>query len=425
MGGLTLMVWSMALGAIAAVVAARAGDLLLRPSPSQLRATSYHLSVFLLVLVESGVLRQATHAGAARLHVLQVLAGPMCVGVSMFWIHGWLAASRRDRLMAAVLRACALALPLLGVAALALPQEARLPVSAALSLAGGSVTCWLTFRAWILGDRLALVMALGCLLTLPAIAGLYAIAMHLWRWGPGMQAGVAACAALSNGLTGAVLWRRERQEWSTRETGSVPSMDPVTRLHSSAALVQRIVAAQRRRRRTGREGALLAITVFDADRIAAQIGSVGLDEVWMTLASRIQRQVGVVNPVGRYWDRCFVALVETMPTRSWLRTLGLRVASSLRHPMEVTARDGEPTQVRVEIGVGVVHLPPFHDEAEDVLDEAQRLADAARYMPSRAAIEDPATGRTVAVEHAGLDDRRPASPPVSAHTVLPLQRPAR
>lgn len=417
MNALTLMVWSMALGAIAAVAAARAGDLLARPSLSQLRAVSYHFSVFLLVLVLSGVLRQAAHPGAGRLQVLQVLAGPLCVGLSNLWIHDWLRAAHRDRLMAAALRMSALALPLLGVAALALPAELRLPAAAALSLAGSALTCWLSFRAWITGDRLALLMAAGCLLTLPAIAGLYAIAMRLGQWGLAAQAAVALCAALSNGLTGAVLWRRERHEWRTRETGSVPAQDPVTRLHSSAALVQRLVASQKRRRRTRREGAVLAVTIFEPERIATLAGPAGLNEAWMTVAARIQRHVGVVNPVGRYWDRCFVALVESIPTPAALRTLGLKLAASLRRPVEVTGRGGEPMRVRLEIGVGVVHLASGRAEVEDVLDDAQRLAEAARGMGSRVAIAD-AGGLPVPVEEAQLD------PPAGAANVLPLRRAA-
>lgn len=400
MNALTLTVWGMCLGAIAAVAVARVGDLLARPGVSHLRAVSYHLSVFLLVLVLSGVLRQVASPGAARLQVLQVLAGPLCVGLSNLWIHAWLGAAHRDRLMAAMLRLCAIALPVLGVAVLALPPASRLPAAAGLALAGSALTCWLSFRAWIIGDRLALLMAAGCLLTLPAIAGLYAIAMRLGPWDWGAQAAIALCAALSNGLTGAVLRRRERHEWRTRERGSVPAVDPVTHVHSSAALVHRLVASQKRRRRTGREGALVAVTVFDTERVLAQAGTAGLNEAWMTLAGRIQRQVGVVNPVGRYWDRCFVALVETIPTAAALRTLGLRLAASARRPLEVTGRGGDAMLVRLDVGVGIVHLQPRHAEVEDVLADAQRLAEAARAMRSRAAIADPAGGLPIPVEQA-------------------------
>src|SRR5205085_8356717 len=120
MGTLSLVVWSMALGAIAAVGLARAGDLCMRPGIAQLRALAYHLSVFLLVLVESGVLGRLAQPDPDRLQVLQVLAGPLCVGLSNFWIHAWLAAGERDRLMGAALRISAFALPAGGIAILAL-----------------------------------------------------------------------------------------------------------------------------------------------------------------------------------------------------------------------------------------------------------------------------------------------------------------
>lgn len=422
MGAQALMLWSMALGAIAAVALARGADLLRRRGSVQARALAYHLSVFLLVLVESGVLRQVAQPAPARLHVLQVLAGPVCVGLSNFWIHGWLAASERDRLMAAMLRASALALPAGGLAALALPAPLQLPAAALLSLAGSALTCWLTFRAWSIGDRLALTMAAGCALTLPAIAGLYALAMHLGSWKLAGQAAVALAAVASNALTGHALWRRARDAWRTRETGSVPLLDPVTRVHSATALVQHLLAAQKRRQRTGREGALLAILVSEPERIARDAGAAALDEVWMTLAARIQRQVGLANPVGRYWDRCFVALVETIPARPWLRTLALRTAAALRQPMAVTGRGGQALRVRVELGVGLVHLDGTPAEVEDVLDLAQRLAEAARTLPSRTAMLDPVSGAVVAVEsaqfapghagaraRAGLSIRRPAA----------------
>jgi GGDEF domain-containing protein len=422
MATFTLVVWSMALGAIAAVALARLGDLVARPSASQLRAVCYHASVFLLVLVLSGVLRQAAHPAAGRLHVLQVLAGPLCVGLSNYWIQGWLSASRRDRLMAAALRVSALALPLLALAALGLPREHQLAAAAAISLGGSALTCWLTFRAWIIGDRLALLMASGCLLTLPAIAGLYGLAMHLVPAHPGFQLALAVCAAASNAITGAVLWRRERHEWHTRETGEVPARDPVTRLHTSEALVRRLVSSQRRRLRTRREGAVVAVTVFDADRIVRQVGAAGLNQVWMKLAARIQREVGVVNPVGRYWDRCFVALVEVIPTPGWLRTLGLRLSGSVRRPVQVTGLDGQPVEVRLDIGIGVVHLAPFHPEIEDVLADAQQLADAARTMASRTAVADAASGDIVPLEQARFPERRGRLRPRRSAGRLPLQR---
>lgn len=401
-------IWSMALGAIAAMTLARLADLTVRPSHSQVQGIAYHVTVFLLVLILSGVASQLwPQLDPALLQAAQVLAGPVCVGLSNFWIRGWLNAAQRDLVMAVALRGSAVLLPLAGLACLALPRAQQIPAAAGISLLGGSLTLWLTVRAWLMGDRLAPVMAAGCLLTLPALAGLHALAMGLPGIGLALQAALALSAALSNGLTGFVLWRRDRHEWRARqEDGPSSLLDPVTKLHSGISLVRKLVNAQRRRGRTRRDGAVLAIMVFDVDRMAAQAGAAGINELFICIASRIQRQVGVINPVGRYYDRCFISLVETIQSPAWLRTLGLRVATSLRRPIEVMGASGQRIELKADVGVGVVHLSRAEAAVEDILHDAQRMAEAARGMRSRAAILDPASGEVVPVEHANLGPRR-------------------
>jgi GGDEF domain-containing protein len=416
MGAQELAIWSMATGAIAAVVLARLADLFVRPSLAQGQGVAYHVTVLLLVMILSGVAGQLWPRMEGReLHYAQVLAGPVCVGLSQFWIRGWLKAAQRDRITSWALRLSSLALPLVGFACLVLPAAQQIPVAAAISLLGGSLTLWLTVRAWLMGDRLAPVMAAGCLLTLPAIGGMYAIAMGV-PMGLWAHALLATVAALSNAVTGFILWRRDRHEWRTREEGAPSQFDPVTKLYSGISLVQKLVKAQRRRKRTRREGAVLAIMVFDVDRILAQAGAAGVNDVFICIATRIQRQVGVVNPVGRYYDRCFVSLVETIHSPAWLRTLGLRVASSLRRPMEVMTANGR-LEIKVDIGVGVVHLSRGAAPVEDILHDAQRMAEAARGMRSRAAMLDPSTGEVVAVEHANLGPRRHRNPKLVPHAL--------
>lgn len=405
-----LAIWSMALGAIAAVALARVADLMARPTLSQLQGVAYHATVFVLVLILSGVAAQLWPAADPKLmQAAQVLAGPVCVGISNFWIRGWLGAAQRDRLMSSLLRATAILSPIAGLACLALPPAWQLPAAATASLLGGVLTAWLTVRAALMGDRLAPVMAAGCVLTLPAIAGMYALAMGVPGAGGVPHAAFALCAAASNAMTGFALWRRDRHQWRTRSQEPPSSrFDPVTKLHGGVSLVQKLIKAQRRRGLTGRDGAVLAVLVFDVDRIASQAGTAGVNEMFICIATRLQRQVGVVNPVCRYYERCFVSLVESIPSPSWLRTLGLKVATSLRRPMEVMTATGERLEIRADIGVGVVHLSRAPAAVEDILHEAQRMAQAARAMRSRAAILDPATGRIIPVEQADLGPRRGA-----------------
>lgn len=403
-----LMIWSMALGAIAAVALARFADLLVRPSLSQAEGVAYHVVVFVFVLIECGVVIPIGRPDSRLVQAMQVLAGPICVGLSNYWIRSWLNAAQRDRIMSGVLQASALLLPVIGAACLTLSGDQQLPAAAAASLLGTVITLWLTIRAWLLGDRLAPVMATGCVLTLPAVAGLYAVAMNL-PLPLGVQAMLALSAALCNGFTGFALWQRDRHEWKNLRSDAVSSQfDPVTKLYSGITLVQKLIKAQRRRRHSRREGAVLAVMVFDVEMIATQVGNAGLNDLFIQMANRIQRQVGVVNPVGRYWDRCFVSLVETIHSPGWLRTLGLRVSTSLRRPIEVTTAAGERMEVIAEIGVGVVHISSAADAVEDILHDAQRLAEAARTMASRAAIMDPASGEVVPVEQANLGPRRHA-----------------
>lgn len=410
MTAVEIIIWSLALGAIGAVAVARLVDLAVHRSLSGANSTGFHLSVFGFVAALSGLLETLEpFSDPELLEAAQVMAGPLCVGLSDFWVSGWLNARHRERLMAGSLRLAALVTPLLALACFALPASQRLAVAGALSLLAASLTLWAIWRASLMGDRLASAMAFGCLLTLPAIAGMYATAMQVPAVTPGWQALFALCAALSNGVIGYVLWRRDLHQWQARHEDASSDFDPVTRLHTGVTLGQRLVKAQLRRRRTKRDGAVLAVMVFNVDRVRLQAGPRGVNDMFIGLAGRIQRQVGVINPVGRYYDRCFVCLVESIDAPVWLRTLGLRVACSLRRPMEVGSSDGQRLEIHPDIGVGIVHLTPQEAHLDDVLHDAERMAEAARSMPSRTAMLDPATGRVVPVEQAQLGLRRMAS----------------
>ena len=427
MSALELMIWSMAVGAIGAVVAVGLTDLVQVRSPGAAQGLVYHLGTLLFVLLLGGVLREVAPALASpALHVAQVLIGPLCSALGNFWVRGWLSAHQRDRFMSVSLQVSALVTPVLGLACLALPTGQQLPAAAALCLTNTVLVFWLGLRGWLLGDRLALGIAMGCLLMLPALVGLYALAMGLPGIGAGLQALFALCAALCAAVIGMMLWQRNRHERRVRPEEATPSqLDPVTKLYSGISLVKKLIKAQRRRRRTRRDGAVLAVLVFDTERVLAQAGSSGLNEMFIHLATRVQRQVGVVNPVGRYYDRCFITLVETIHSPAWLRTLGLRVASSLRRPIEVNGPDGQRVELRADIGVGVVHLTSDPADVEDILHDAQRMAEAARRTRSRTAMLDPQTGELVPVEHANLGPRRPGHAAQVPHVVRPHPRPGR
>lgn len=419
MSVLELVIWSAAAGAMGVVLAFSVAEMLVLRSAAGLQGSAYHAACLLFVVLLSGLAAQLSPPGRDTwLHPAQVLIGPLCNAVGHHWVRGWLGATQRDGLMEAGLRIATWGALVSGLVCLMLPRPQQLPAAALLSLLNSAVLLWLTVRAFLLGDRLALGMAAAGALTLAAVAGLYAVALRLPGFTPGWQAAAAVCAVLANATVAVMIWLRSHPHVLARAEGaSALQRDPVTRLYSGVALVQKLIKAQRRRRRTRRDGAVLAIVVFDVERIAAQVGSRGVHEMFIGVAQRIQRQVGVVNPVGRYWDRCFVSLVETIHSPAWLRTLGLRVASSLRRPMEVSGLDGERVEILLDIGVGVVHLAPGHAPVEDILHDAQRIAEAARGMRSRAATLEPGSGEVVPVEEANLGPRRHGHASLVPHAV--------
>lgn len=401
-----LMIWSMASGAIATVVFAGLADLATSRSRGALQRVVYHGVAWLFVIVMSGLPRELWPDSEPSLRTMQVVIGPVCSALGNYWMRGWLAAHQRDWTMDAGLRLSAYAAAVAAAGCLLLPANQQLPASAAVCLVNSGVIIWLSVRASLLGDRLALGIAAGSLLMLPAIAGLYAVAMGLGL-GELAQGLIALCASVCMATIGFMLLQRgHRGHGRGRPAAGSSRFDPVTQLYSGVALVQKLVHAQRRRRRTRRDGAVLALLVFDLDRIAAQVGTGGVNEMFIQLAARIQRQVGAVNPVGRYYDRCFVTLVETIHSTAWLRTLGLRVASSARRPIEVTTDSGERVEIKADVGIGVVHLTREPAGVEDILHDAQRMAEAARAMRSRTAILDPVSGKVVPVELARLGGRR-------------------
>ncbi len=409
MGMLELAIWSATSGAIAVVVLVCLADLVLLRTRAAGQGAVYNAGTLLFVLLLSGMVQALVPAlDAATLHVAKVLIGPLCVCVGNYWVRGWLAARHRDRLMDVCLLGAAILAPAAGLLALiALPVDQQLPTAAIVVMVNTGLVVWMSVRAWLFGDALALGIAIGCALMLPSVGGLYAVALGVPGLGPAWQALLALFTVLCASVIGYMLWKRNQHERRTRGFEPVQSQfDPVTKLPGGLAFVRQLLRAQTRRRRTQREGAVVAVILFGPERIVSQAGVAGLNEVYLHLAQRLQRQVGVVNPIGRYWDRCFVVLVETIHSPAALRTLGLRIASSLRRPMQVNALDGRSVQVRAEIGVGVVHLGREATAVEDLLHEAQRLAEAARTMASRAAMRDPVTGETVPVEHAQLGPRR-------------------
>jgi GGDEF domain-containing protein len=401
-----LILWSACVGAAALVVLLALADYAYTRTRASLQSLVYLTGSFLFFALLSGLLGVAASAlwsvPAAAIRIAQILIGPLCAVMGSWWISQWLSAHKRDRFGKNVLQAVTLTSLVGGGLCLFLKPDWSLLASAGLTMVNVSVALLISVRAAQSGDKLAWGLALGCALALPTQIGLYTLALGSSRLSLVMQSGVALVGLLSMVITARMLWLRNHHAQQIAGDDS-SQRDPITRLYSSVALVRKIIAAQQRRQRTRRDGALMAVVLFEPERLLNQVGQFGMNDIYIQLARRMQRHTGVVNPAGRYYDRCFVVLIESLQSPRWIRTLGLRVASGLRQPLDVTSLAGERIKITADVAVGVVHLSSRGEDVDQLLHEVQRVAVAARGMRSRAALLEQDTGLAVPVESADLN----------------------
>jgi hypothetical protein len=400
-----IMLWSATAGAVGMVVLVGLVDATLSRTRAAWQLLAYSLGSALVVVLLGGLPHALWPQWHTSLQLAQVLLGPLCAAMGSYGVSQWLYADRRDRTIRITLVVMTASSLAGGPLCLLLAPASRLQASAALCVATMALALWLTVRAAQRGDPLAWGLAGGCLLALPALLGLYYIAVaEVHHPALGLQAVIAFAALSSMVLTGMMIWRRNRQIRHLLQ-GRVSDRDPVSGLFSSLVMLQKIIASQLNRRRNGSNGALMAVMVFEPESLLPQIGHSGLNELYTELALRMRRQTGIINPAGRYYDRCFLVLFETMHSPRWLGKLSLSTAASLRYPVELTALTGETLLVRADIGVGIIHVAQGGKAVDELVHEAQAVATAARYTPSRAAIFDTRTRRAVPAESADLGSR--------------------
>jgi diguanylate cyclase (GGDEF)-like protein len=195
--------------------------------------------------------------------------------------------------------------------------------------------------------------------------------------------------------------------------------DLLTQLWTGAALIRKVDETIARARRNRKEMAVICIEITNTAALRQEFGHNGMEQVIYGLAARVRSLSGAGAVVGRYSDTSFVVLQGSVKQGSVLRTLGLRLASGVRRQFILNPYSTSPREFRADVGVGVARVSPRRELqqrrlqdsvqmggfdsfslAQDVLHEAAELALAARQFSSRAAIIDPYSRKTVALETA-------------------------
>ncbi len=401
LSGPEIMLWSAAIGASGVPVLLGLVDGMFNRNRSAWQTFAYLGLCWLAFAALTGLPGALWPHALMPVHLAQVLLGPFCAAVGCYGVSRWLYASKRDRTTKVVLMAMTGACMIGGPLCLFLDASMRVAAAGTLSITSMAAVLWVAVRAGQRGDRLAWGLAGASLLTLAAQIGVYQMALSSHRPPLIFQAGVGLFGLAALLTTGLVLWLRSQQIRRLSHDDS-SRRDPATRLFGSVVMLQKIIASQKNRRLIGSDGALMAVVLFDPEFLVTQVGHSGLADIYTELALRMQRETDVINPAGRYYDRCFLVLFETLHSPDWLRTLGLRVACSLRQPIEAISLNGERVLITADVGVGIIHLSNAQKDVDQLLHEVQRAAAGARDMPSRAAVFDPVSRKAVAAESADL-----------------------
>jgi diguanylate cyclase (GGDEF)-like protein len=266
---------------------------------------------------------------------------------------------------------------------------------------------WFTLRAWLLGDRFALPMALACIAMILGVMGVFATALqaiddHVW-----LQALVAISAALFVVIVIHTTQHRYADYLRMRRALEVSrDKDLLTQLWTGAAFIRQIDDAISRARRNRKEMAVICVEIYNAASLRQEFGHNAFEQVIYGMAMRIRQYGGTANFIGRYGDTSFVLVYDSVKQPSYLRSLSLRLAQGARRPYMLNAFSTDPREFQADIGVGLSRISSGREAqkrpsdtsyaagldsmslAQDVLHEAAELALASKQFSSRAATLD-------------------------------------
>jgi two-component system, sensor histidine kinase LadS len=383
------------------------------------RTVFFVLAAGLFVFLLSGLAAQLVPAPEAWLRYAVLACGPIGGAIAACGLREFLKAEARDsfvdRGLLIVALACLAQLPLV-----LLPYQQALEWIALAAVVCAVVTFWLALRAWLLGDRYALPMAIACAFLSFAVMGLYGNALGVFGSSVLLQGFTAAFSAAYIVICCHTIKRRHSDYLRMRRSLSMNrDRDLLTQLWTGAALIRKVDETIARARRNRKEMAVICIEITNTPALHQEFGHNGIEQVIYGLAARVRSLSGAGALVGRYSDTSFVVLQGSVKQGSVLRTLGLRLAAGVRRPFILNPYSTSPREFRADVGVGVARVSPGREQqqirlqestqmggfdsfslAQDVLHEAAELALAARQFSSRVAVVDPYSRKTVALETA-------------------------
>jgi GGDEF domain-containing protein len=416
-----MVLWSACLGIYASYLGLSLFYALYYRSASGWRVVAFVLLSGSFVLSASGLLAHFGILTAPQQTRVVLFLGSLSAAIPALGLRHFLRGAMRDTFVDRGMQAI-IALASLLLLALLWPNQRQ----AVEWVAAGEVllavgTFWFCLRSWLLGDRLALPMTVACAFLVFAVLGIYANVLGALDSHMSLQLATVVCAAGYVMISCHTLERRDSEYLRMRQALSMSrDTDLLTQLLTGAALIKEIDDCVARARRNRKEMAVLYVEICNTGKLRQEFGGHGLEQVIYGMAARVRHVAGGgATLVGRYSDNSFVVVLDSIKQPSVLRTLGLRLASSVRRPFIINPTSSNSREFRADVGLGVARISPgreirehtAHNStqmgifdsfslAQDVLHEAGELALAARKFNSRAAIIDAYSRKTIALESA-------------------------
>lgn len=308
------------------------------------------------------------------LHWLKVSGPPLAVLVSGYLLSSWFGVGNQSRALRFTSKfVCVVALAAMVVCPW-LPAELGVLLATGVSVGGGlliALIClWLGRHGSRIGAFLgagtfffALVMALHFGLVLGWVQGL---AMHL----------LVATLDLIGILTmSALCVQRCLHESHTRAMHNRlgADVDPSTHLLSAKAFVRALQKSVDGLKGSADTYAVLTVVVENVPGLIDQLGVGGVHDALCLVAARVRAKSGFLTPVGRYYDRCFMILIDRPQSHELVKMLVAALTSSLREPVTIRGEHNEIQNVQLNVGVAAVYF----DQREDVSNILFRAESAA------------------------------------------------
>jgi diguanylate cyclase (GGDEF)-like protein len=174
-------------------------------------------------------------------------------------------------------------------------------------------------------------------------------------------------------LASAVNELAERLASTRRDLDTRALHDPLTLLPNSGLLVQRVVEALERARRSRRPPVLLWVGLDNLEALRGSLGGEPGDRLLRALAARISGCVRPGDTVARVGDEGFAILLEDLAAPDAALPRAERVLDALRR-----RRHGEGPDVVVRASIGLVRAQPATKEPDDLFRAASLAMQAAR-----------------------------------------------